>query len=127
MDTNYKPMFTGNEKGIELTPDEARKKVRKFNCNRRKNDVKAVYFSQAVLRKILSQNGDIVGLRVYYGMNEMSDLDAIIVGVNAKGDNVFKGQFSNMGDKDANSNESGIYSSNNWCPSRCPTSSTDFS
>ena len=126
METNYKPMFTGREKGIELTPDQARKRVRKFNCNRKPTDIKAHYFSRAVLEKLLADKDNIKGIRVYYGMTEKADIDAVIVGVDAKGENIFTGEFSERGGKDVGGDSGGIYASTSWCPNRCPSSSTSL-
>lgn len=124
-------MFDGKEPGIELTPDLARKKVRKFNSNRspslvsKKLETKAHYFSRAVLEKLLSDPSN-MGVRFYTGHNDKSDLDNFIVAVNADGENVFKGNFTVNGDKDMPSSGSGIYGSSNPCPSHCPTEATNF-
>ncbi len=126
-DYNKKPMFNGEEPGILLTPDQARLKVRKFNCNRKENDIKAHYFSRAVLEKLLADKNIIKGIRVYYGMNEKADLDAVIVGVNAVGENIFTGEFSVKGGKDVGGDRGGIYASADPCPSHCPSKNTSFS
>lgn len=126
METNYKPMFTGNERGIEISPDEARKRVRKFNCNRKPTDIKAHYFSRAVLEKLLADKNNIKGIRVYYGMTEKADIDAVIVGVDARGENIFKGEFSEKGGKDVGGDLGGIYASLNPCPNRCASSKTNL-
>lgn len=126
METNYKPMFTGREKGIELTPDQARKRVRKFNCNRKPTDIKAHYFSRAVLEKLLADKDNIKGIRVYYGMTEKADIDAVIVGVDAKGENIFTGEFSDHGGKDVGGDKGGIYASAMPCPNKCGSGSTSF-
>jgi hypothetical protein len=117
MEAKYKPMFTGSERGIDLTLEQAKKKVQKFNCNRKKDDIKAHYFSKALLRKLLEQD-DAVGIRVYYGMNEKADLDALIVGVSKNGENIIN--QPTRGDKDA-AGSSGYYSSAQPCPRWCPT------
>ncbi|MES2794447.1 MAG: hypothetical protein V4683_00705 [Bacteroidota bacterium] len=122
MEAKYKPMFTGRETGRDLTLEQAKQKVQKFNCNRKKEDIKAHYFSEALLRKILEQK-DVLGVRVYYGMDEKSDLDMVIVGVTADGEN--KITVPVKGEKDGG--RSGYYSSAAPCPSYCPkqTSPTD--
>ena len=126
METNYKPMFTGNERGAELSPDEARKRIRKFNCNRKPTDIKAHYFSRAVLEKLLADKKNIKGIRVYYVMTEKADIDAVLVAVDAKGENIFKGEFAERGDKDVEGDLGGIYASTSWCPNRCPSNSTNL-
>ncbi|MES2794444.1 MAG: hypothetical protein V4683_00690 [Bacteroidota bacterium] len=118
-------MFTGTEPGIQITPDEGRKKAKKFKENRKKGLVKAHYFSRAVLEKILASPTN-VGIRIYAGHDDKDELDNFIVAVNAEGDNVFNGIFSVIGDKDMPSSDSGIYASPNPCPNKCPTSTTDF-
>jgi hypothetical protein len=125
-DKNYRPMFTGREKGKPLTPDEARQRVQKFNCNRKPTDIKAHYFSRAVLEKLLADKDNIKGIRVYYGMTERADIDAVIVGVDAHGENIFKGEFTERGGKDVGSGVGGIYASADPCPTHCPTKSTNF-
>lgn len=121
METRYKPMFSGTEKGVSLSVDQAKKKVQKFNCNRKKEDIKAHYFSKAFLKKILEQE-NAVGIRVYYGMNEKADLDAVIVGVAANGDNLINQRIKS--EKDA-AGDCGYYSSGQPCPRWCPSSSTN--
>jgi formylmethanofuran dehydrogenase subunit C len=118
-------MFTGKELGLEITPDEGRKKAKKFKANRKKGQIKAHYFSRAVLEKLL-ENPENVGIRVYTGNDDKDELDNFIVAVNAAGDNVFKGEFTIEGDKDMPAGSSGIYASAWPCPSKCPTSNTDF-
>ena len=124
-------MFDGTEPGIELTPDLARKKVRKFNSNRpqslvsKKLETKAHYFSRAVLEKLLSDPTN-MGIRFYVGHNDKLDIDNFIVAVNAEGENVFKGNFTVNGDKDMPAGGSGIYASENPCPRWCPTNESDF-
>lgn len=124
-------MFTGNEPGIEITPDQGRLKAKKFKANRslspvgKKGIVKAHYFSRAVLEKLLAEPTN-VGIRVYIGHNDKDDHDNFIVAVNAEGDNVFKGDFTIPGDKDMPAGGSGIYASDNPCPRWCPTNESDF-
>ena len=86
-------MFTGNEPGIQITPDEGRKKAKKFKANRKKGVIKAHYFSRAVLEKILADSAT-VGIRIYAGNDDKDELDNFIVAVNAEGENVFNGTFS---------------------------------
>lgn len=126
METHYKPMFTGNERGTALSPDEARKRIRKYNYNRKPTDIKAHYFSRAVLEKLLADKKNIKGIRVYYGMTEKADIDAVLVGVDAKGENIFTGEFTENGGKDVGSDAGGIYASTSWCPNRCPSSSSSL-
>ncbi len=119
-------MFTGEEEGIPLLPDEARKKVRKFNGSRKKEDIKAHYFSRKVLESLLADTKN-VGVRFYMGHDDTSTHDNFIVAVNAEGNNVFKGEFSIGGSKDMPSGgDSGIYASAAPCPKWCPPSNTDF-
>lgn len=124
-------MFTGTELGIEITPDEGRKKAKKFKANRslspagKKGVVKAHYFSRAVLEKLLAEPSN-MGIRVYIGHDDKDDHDNFIVAVNAAGDNIFKGDFTILGDKDMPAGGSGIYASDWPCPNNCPKSNTDF-
>ncbi len=118
-------MFTGKELGFEITPDEGRKKAKKFKANRKKGQIKAHYFSRAVLESLLA-NPENVGIRVYTGNNDKDELDNFIVAVNAAGDNIFKGEFSIEGDKDMPAGGSGIYASALPCPAFCSNQSTDF-
>jgi hypothetical protein len=118
-------MFDGTEPGIELTPDLARKKAKKFKANRKKGVIKAHYFSRAILEKLLTEPSN-MGIRVYIGLDDKDDHDNFIVAVNAEGNNVFKGEFSILGDKDMPASGSGVYASELPCPKNCPNSETDF-
>ncbi len=109
-------MFNGEESGIQLSFDEASKKVKKFNSNRNKGAIKAHYFSRAVLEKLLS-DPIMVGVRFYTGMNDKSDLDNFLVAVNKQGENLFKKTL------DASTE---IYASALPCPEFCPPQSSDF-
>jgi formylmethanofuran dehydrogenase subunit C len=119
------PMFTGLEEGNPLSPDLARKKVRKFNGNRKKEDIKAHYFSRKVLEELLADINN-VGIRFYMGHNDKAVHDNFIVAVNADGDNVFNGEFTIEGSKDMPASGSGIYASDLPCPKNCPSQNTDF-
>ncbi len=118
-------MFIGTEMGLEITPDEGRKKVKKFKANHKKGTIKAHYFSRAVLETLLA-NSTNMGIRVYIGNDEKGDFDNFIVAVNPDGNNVFKGDFSVTGDKDMPAAGSGIYASSFPCPNQCANSNTDF-
>jgi hypothetical protein len=119
MEANYKPMFTGKEPGKELTPNQARSNTKRFNCNRKENEIKAHYFSESLIAKILNEPG-VIGLRVYYASNERKDIEAFLVGVDKYGNNVYKGEFTENGMKDMPASSSGIYASNTPCPDMCP-------
>lgn len=118
-------MFDGTELGIELSPDLARKKTKKFKANRKKGIIKAHYFSRSILEKLLTDPSN-VGIRIYIGNNDIDDFDNFIVAVNAEGENIFKGDFVITGEKDMPASDSGIYASAFPCPTKCPTSNTDF-
>jgi hypothetical protein len=118
-------MFTGTEMGFEISPNEGRKKAKKFKVNRKKGFIKAHYFSRAVLEKLLL-DPSIMGVRIYIGNDDNDELDNFIVAVNAAGDNIFKGNFTIAGDKDMPADGSGIYTSAAPCPSHCPPPNTDF-
>jgi hypothetical protein len=118
-------MFDGTELGIELSPDEGRKKAKKFKTNRKGGIVKAHYFSREVLLKLLADPKN-MGIRVYIGHGDDNDHDNFIVAVNAEGHNVFKGNFTIPGDKDMPAGGSGIYASAAPCPQWCPPATTDF-
>ena len=118
-------MFDGTEMGIEITPDEGRKKAKKFKANRKKGVIKAHYFSRAVLLKLLKEPTN-MGIRIYTGNDDNDELDNFIVAVNAAGDNIFKGEFTVEGDKDMPASGSGIYASLSPCPPKCQNASTDF-
>jgi hypothetical protein len=119
-------MFDGTELGKEITPDEGRKKVKRFKANRKKGVKKAHYFSRAVLEKLLAEPTN-MGIRIYIGHDETDDHDNFIVAVNAEGHNVFRGDFTIPGSKDMPSGAgSGIYASTFPCPNQCANSYTDF-
>jgi hypothetical protein len=124
MKTNPKP-FTGREKPYNLSPDEAKESVRRYHCNRKKNDIKAHYFGEVAIAKLLKTPGA-VGIRVYYALNEKNDMEAFLVAVNAQGENLFKGEYSHKGDKDYVTEDTGIISSPVPCPNRCPPPSSSF-
>lgn len=118
--------YTGVERPKILSPDQARINVRKYNCNRKERDPKAHYFSKKAIEAILKQKG-VVGLRVYYALNEKLDMEGFLVGVDAHGNNVFKGEFTEKGSKDMPAGgDSGIYASFSPCPQHCPPKETDF-
>ncbi len=125
MTSEYKEIFTGKEPGKELTPDRARENARRFNCNRKDGEIKAHYFSEELIKKILNKEG-VIGLRVYYASNEKKDIEAFLVGVDRAGNNIFNGEFSNKSEKDMPNTSSGIYASAQPCPDKCATKTTDF-
>lgn len=113
-------MFSGKEPGKELTPDQARINAKRYNENRKEGDVKAHYFSEKLIRKILRKEG-VIGLRVYYATDESNQIEAFLVGVNHDGDNIYSEKISAHGEKDmAVSSSSGIYASLAPCPDLCP-------
>jgi hypothetical protein len=125
-DYNKNPKFTGNEPGIELPPDVARKNARKYNCNRKDEEIRAHYFGEKLIKDILNQKG-VVGFRIYYALNSDLNMEAFLVGVDADGNNVFKGNFATQGEKDAlSTSSSGIYASSVPCPNWCGSGGTDF-
>jgi hypothetical protein len=114
------PMFSGKEPGKELSPEHARRNAGRFNENRKEGDIKAHYFSEKLIRKILRREG-VIGLRVYYAANDENQIEAFLVGVNHDGDNVFSEKISMHGEKDmAVTRSSGIYASAAPCPDMCP-------
>jgi hypothetical protein len=118
-------MFDGTEMGIEITPDQGKKKVKKFKANRKKGEVKAHYFSRAVLERLLS-DPNAMGIRVYTGNDEKDELDNFVVAVNADGENIFMGSFTPTGDGIMPVSGSRIYASAAPCPPRCPPKTNDF-
>jgi hypothetical protein len=80
--------FTGNE-GEELPLDIAAKWTANYRAQNLKG-IKAYFFGEKNLRKILSQK-HCIGLRVYNGIDELGVQQMIIVGTDAKGNDLCNG------------------------------------
>jgi hypothetical protein len=111
--------YSADEAPIILSPNQASESVQRQQ-KITKTKTKAHYFGEKAILRILAQKG-VVGIRVYYGYNDKNEPQAFLVGVDKAGENIFKGELSQKGDKDmAKLDDSGIYTSASPCPSRCP-------
>lgn len=113
--------LNGGEKPIFLSLAEAKRFVKRYNCNKNpedKNERKAHYFSRKALEGLLRQSDNVVGIRVYYSINDKYQMEALLMAVDSEGNNVIDGSFEHAGEK--GSFGSGVIASALPCPNHCP-------
>ncbi len=81
--------FTGKE-NHEISLEEAIKLVKNFRSKVGEDDIKAHYIGREAILKVLEQ-GNCVGLRIYYAENDEGKPELVVVGVNEEGRDLTKG------------------------------------
>ncbi len=87
METNYNNPFSPKRPAVKISKAKADKLVSTFLENRTKGKTKAVFFSKDSIAHLLKGRRP-VGFRVYFGETENGNLEAILVGVDSKGENI---------------------------------------
>lgn len=72
--------------------------------------------------RVILTNPDCTGLRIYYGMDDTHKIHAIIVGVNAKNEDILPGETT-IGAVGAATVDATIIEDGTWCPPICPVTS----
>ena len=62
------------------------------------NATKAVYYTNDVYNDIMSQTG-CVGIRIYNAVDANGNLTNVLVGVDAKGNDMYNGKIYDLGDR----------------------------
>ncbi len=86
--------FTGQE-NHNISLSDATKMTAAFR-GKNPNMTKASFFGRDAIERILGQEG-CTGIRVYYGEDASSKMSPVLVGVTAKGDDLFNGELAELG------------------------------
>lgn len=131
-DYNKENPFSPNNPGVAITKAAADKLAINLEKTNSNNKRKAVFFSKSTIKKLLD-NKKATGLRVYFGADNDSNLEAILVSVDIEGENIFqrkrkpsamaKSTSTDVQSQSSSIEEDSIYISNVPCPSMCPKGS----
>lgn len=133
MDTNYNNPFSPKRPAVKISKTKADKLVSTFLENKTKGNTKAVFFGKDSIAQLLKGRRP-VGFRVYFGETENGNLEAVLVGVDSKGDNIVKNLPKTMmrattnadSQGDVGNEESSILISDVPCPNMCPNGNTEI-
>jgi hypothetical protein len=86
---------------------------------RRENagDTEAHFFGNEIIKQILAEEGA-VGIRLYYSIDDNGNKQIVLVGTNAKGENLLPSSTSSSRTNETNTN---VVADASWpCPGMCP-------
>lgn len=81
------------------------------------NDTRAHFFGTDIIEKILNENPDCVGIRIYYGIDDAGKKQLMLVGTDSKGENLLPPESA--GSRDGGGGNT-IADASLPCPTYCP-------
>ena len=96
--------------------------AKQWTANYRKtinpDETLAHYFGQDIIHRLLNESDRVVGIRIYYAIDDKGQKQLLLVGVDAEGNNILPAEGAAKSDMDEG--EPIIVDKSYPCPTYCP-------